>query len=200
MVGRKNLHALYAVLHALRGIAVNRETTAVCLARHTREGHHQTGWVVGTAGKTSGFLHRQHHAAGEHGGIHRRLLVHARLDDHLLQFHIVLAQGDVDDHLLGTGNEDFLHHAWLVSDVVGLDGVSATLTDGNLVVAVDVGYRCHVVQFRNPYCCANQRFARDGVFHCSAQGLSPSARCAADNQDGGEHPMHHLSHLLVRLI
>ena len=102
MVGRKHLHALDAVLHTLRRITMNGQAAAVSLARHTGEGHHQTGGVVGTAGKARRLLHRQHHATREHGGVHRRLLVHTGFDDHFLQLCIVLAQGDVHHHFLGT--------------------------------------------------------------------------------------------------
>ena len=188
VVGRKHLHTLYAVLHTLWGVAVDGQAAAVSFARHTGEGHHQSGRVVGTAGKSRGLLHREHHTARQHGGVHRRLLVHARLHHHLCQFGVVLTQFDVYHHLLGTGNQNLLHHARLVTDVVGLDGIATALTDVDAVIAVHIGHGSHILQLYDLHRRTNQRLAGDSVLHYSSQGLSLHVHCAADGKDGGEHP------------
>ena len=188
VVGRKHLHTLYAVLHTLRGVAVDGQATAVSLTRHTGEGHHQSGRVVGTAGKSRGLLHREHHTARQHGGVHRRLLVHAGFHHHLCQLGAVLAQGNVYHHLFGTGNQNLLHHARLVTDVVGLDGIATASLQADEVVSVHIGHGSRIRQFHNPHRGTRQRFSRDSVFYCSAQGLRLHVHCAANDVDGSEHP------------
>ena len=196
VVGRKHLDALDAVLHHLRRIAVDRHAVAVVTARDTREGRDQSRRVVEASCKAVGLLHREHHAAHQRRGVHRRLLVDARPHHHLRQLLAVLAQGDVDDVLLGAHDELFLHHARLVAHVAGLHGVAPGLSHVDAVVSVDVGHGGLAVLFCYLHRCPDERFAADGIGHRATQGLGAYS-AAADGPQGYRQPSPYLSHVFM---
>ena len=179
VVGCKHLNALNAILHALGCITMNRESATASIARYTGKRHHQSGRVVVTTGESAGLFHREHHATGKYRRVNGGLLVYTGLNHHLLQLGAVLAQGNLQHYLLGSRNQDFLHHTGLVTNIVGLDGVTSALANLEGKVTIHIGHSGGILQLYNLYCSTNQRFARNGIFYSSTQGFGLHAHGSA---------------------